>query len=255
MELQSLTMLLEPIEQNTVTELVSKRLLGLISTGVLKPGDRLPPERELAQRLGVGRTTVREALKLLTLSGLLEAKRGSGTYVRQEFSSFLSQQIEWPVLLSVDEVDMIVEVREGLEAKTARLAAERATPEEMERIAVFQQLYQIQGRDIERETDLDLEFHQAIAAASHNGLLSRLMFSLQNILRQYIALSNEMTDRLDTTIVEHQRIYDAIAAKDPKAAEQAMMEHLAISRSWILKAISLEKGARQELEGQERVRQ
>ncbi len=240
---ESLNVLLEPIEQSTMTELVAQRLVNLLSSGVLKPGDKLPPERELAQQLNVGRTTVREALKLLTLGGLLEARRGDGTYVRQEFTDFLSQQIEWPVLLSVNEVNMIVEVREGLEAKAARLAAERATPEEIERIEVFRQLLEIEGRDIERETDLDLEFHHAVANASHNELLRRLMLSLQKILRQYIALSNQMTDRLETTVAEHQAIYDAIAAGDPDAAEYAMINHLAISKTWIINATSLDKEA------------
>lgn len=235
------TAYLEPIEQSTVTEIVAQRLISLLSQGILKPGDKLPPERELARQLTVGRTTIREALKLLTLSGLLEAKRGDGTYVRQEFTDFLSQRIEWPVLLSVQEVDMIVEVREGLETKAACLAAERATQEEVERIGVFQELLEqelleIEGRDIERETELDLQFHHAIAAASHNELLARLMLSLQNILRQYIALSNQMTDRVETTLAEHQAVYDAIVARDPDAAERAMMAHLAISRRWILSA-------------------
>lgn len=230
-------LLLEPIEQKTTTELVAQRLVALLSNGILGPGDKLPPERELARQLNVGRTTVREALKLLTLGGLLEARRGDGTYVRQEFTDFLSQQIEWPVLLSVREVDMIVEVREGLEAKAARLAAEQATPEEIEKIGVFRHLLEIEGRDIERETDLDLEFHHAIATASHNELLCRLMLSLQNILREYIALSNQMTDRIETTVAEHQPIYDAIAAGDPVAAERAMIAHLASSKTWILNAI------------------
>ncbi len=230
------SMVLEPIEQNTVTEIVSQRLIRLLSEGVLRPGDKLPPERELAQQLRVGRTTVREALKLLTLSGILEAKRGDGTYVRQDFKDFLSQQISWPVLLSSREVNMIVEVREGLEIKAARLAAQRATPEELVNIAVFRELKDIQGRDIELETDLDMQFHNAIAVAAHNELLSHLMLSLQGIVRQYIALSNEMTDRLETTIAEHQAVYDAIASGSPDAAEQAMMDHLSLSKTWILDA-------------------
>ncbi len=122
---------LEPIEQNTATEMVANRLVRLLANGALKPGDKLPPERELAHQLHVGRTTVREALKLLTLSGLLAARRGDGTYVNHEFTNFISRQIEWPVLLSAQELDMIVEVREALELKAARLAAERATGEEI----------------------------------------------------------------------------------------------------------------------------
>jgi len=229
-----------PIEQNTMTELVANRLLDLLKSGALRPGDKLPPERELAGQLNVGRTTVREALKLLTLSGLLEAKRGDGTYVRQEFVSFLSQQIEWPVFLSAHQVDMVLEVRQPLEVQAARLAAERATPDELERIADFRQLLEIEGRDIERETELDLEFHNAIAAASHNELLSRLMLSLQSILLQYIKLSNEMTDSHETTVAEHQAIHDAIAAKDSDAAEHAMIQHLAISKVLIVRAFNHE---------------
>ena len=236
-------LMLEPIESTTLTELVAQRLVALLSNGTLRPGDKLPPERELAQVLNVGRTTVREALKLLTLGGLLEAKRGDGTYVRRTFTDFLSKQIEWPVLLSVQELDMIAEVREGLEAKSARLAAERATPEQVEKISVFQKLLEFEGRDIERETEVDLEFHHAIADASHNVLLCRLMLSLQNILRQYIALSNQMTDRIESTVAEHRPIYEAIAAGDPDAAERAMLDHLASSKTWILKAINRKKEA------------
>ncbi|MEA3336137.1 MAG: FadR/GntR family transcriptional regulator [Chloroflexota bacterium] len=236
---------MEPIEQKTATELVAQRLMGLLSTGALKPGDRLPPERDLARQLDVGRTTVREALKLLTLSGLLEAKRGDGTYVTRNFYNFLSNQIKWPLLLNVTEVDRIVEVREALEAKAAFLAARRATPEEIEKICVFQQLLEIEGRDLERETEIDLKFHHAIARASHNELLCRLMLSLQDILREYITLSNQYTERIESTVAEHQAIYDAIASRNPKEAEQAMIEHLAISKTWILKAIDREIGTRE----------
>ena len=232
---------LEPIEQSTMTELVAKRLLGLLSSGALRPGDKLPPERELAAQLNVGRTTVREALKLLTLSGLLEARRGDGTYVRQEFVSFLLQQFDLPLLLSSHQVDMVLEVRQPLEVQAASMAAQRATPDELRKLARLARLLaEVEGRDIARETELDLEFHNAIAAATHNEILSHLMLSLQSILRQYIQLSNKMTDRLETTVAEHQAIYDAIAAGDPDAARRAMIEHLRISRKLILKAFERE---------------
>ncbi len=224
---------LEPLERMTATEAVSQRLIGLINGGHLKPGDRLPPERELATRLRVGRTTVREALKLLTLSGLLEARQGSGTYVREDYSSFVSNQMEWPVLLSAQQVDQIFEVREGLEVRAAALAAARATRAEIDAIAVHRRLLDIDRRDVKVETEVDLAFHQAIAVASHNPLLSRLMLSLQSLLRQYIALSNKETDDIATTVQEHETIYLAIVARDPQAAAEAMASHLSISRSWI----------------------
>lgn len=224
---------LEPIEQSTMSELVAKRLIKLLSNGSLKSGDRIPPERDLAVRLHVGRTTLREALKLLTLSGVLEARRGDGTYVCDQFGNLLSQQLAWPVLLNTHDVDMVLEVRAPLEVQAARLAAERVTPADLEKIGVFRQLLAIEGRDIERETNLDLQFHDAIACTARNKLLSDLMRSLHSILRQYIMLSNEMTARLQTTVAEHQKIYDAIATHDPDAAEVAMEEHLAWSKNWI----------------------
>ena len=237
------SLFLEPIEQSTMTEQVANRLVKLLSTGDLKSGDKLPPERELAKQLNVGRTTVREALKMLTLSGLLEARRGDGTYVNTEFISALAKQIEWPVLLNVQELDMVVEVREALEIKVARLAAERATPEEIERIAVFRELDQINGRDVKRETELDMAFHNAITEAAHNVLLSSLMYSLREILWKYIHLSNQMTESIATTIAEHQAVYSAIASRNPDDAEKAMRQHLSISREEILKVTDLLKAA------------
>jgi GntR family transcriptional repressor for pyruvate dehydrogenase complex len=231
---------LEPIEQSTMSELVAKRLIKLLSNGTLKAGDRIPPERDLAVRLRVGRTTLREALKLLTISGVLETKRGDGTYVCAEFGNLLSHQLAWPVLLNTHDVDMVLEVRSPLEVQAARLAAQRATPADLERIGIFRQLLTIEGRDTELETTLDLEFHDAIASTSRNKLLCDLMRSLHRILRQYIMLSNEMTARLQTTIAEHQKVYDAIAAHDPDAAESAMNEHLAWSKDWITSGFGLQ---------------
>jgi len=229
---------LQPIEQNSMTELVAKQLLGLLSGGHLSPGDKLPPERELASQLKVGRTTVREALKLLTLSGLLEARRGDGTYVSLDFTNFVIQQISWPLLLSTRQVDMILEVRLPLEIQAAKLASERATSEELKEIARFIDLPKPKPRNITGETEVDLSFHEAIASASHNELLSNLMYSLQNILRQYIELANKMTDDSETTVNEHRRVYEAIAGQNAKAAGKAMEEHINLSKTMILKAFN-----------------
>ncbi len=225
---------LAPLDRMTATEAVAQRLIGLINDGFVRPGDRLPPEREMALRLGVGRTTVREALKLLQLSGLLEARRGDGTYLRQDYSSFVARQLEWPALLSAQDVEEIYEVREALEVKTAALAAVRATAEEIERIAIYRRQRELDDRDVDGITDVDLGFHQAIAAASHNALLTRLMLAQQNLLRQYIRLSNERTNDQRTTYQEHEAVYEAIAARDAQAAARAMTNHLTMSRSWIL---------------------
>jgi GntR family transcriptional repressor for pyruvate dehydrogenase complex len=227
---------LEPIKQETATMIVSQQLIRLLSEGILRPGDKLPPERDLARQLQVGRTTVREALKLMTLNGILEAKRGDGTYVRRDFQEFLAKNINWLLLLSDREVNNIFEVREGLEVKTAGLAALRATPEDIGRIAIFREMSQIHGRNIELETDLDMQFHNAIATAAQNELLSHIMLSLQGFFRRYITIASEMTDRLESTINEHEAIYQAIVGRNPEAAERAMINHLHKSKEWILMA-------------------
>jgi GntR family transcriptional regulator, transcriptional repressor for pyruvate dehydrogenase complex len=230
------TVHLKPIAQNSMTELVAKQLLGLLSDGRLAPGDKLPAERELATQLEVGRTTVREALKLLTLSGLLEARRGDGTYVRRDFTNFVLEQITRPLLLSTPQVDMVLEVRLPLEVQAAKLAAERATTEELAEIERLSDLPRSVPRNLREETVTDIALHQAIAAASHNELLVRLMGSMQSILQQYTELSNQMTENNETTVNEHQQISRAISMRDADAAERAMREHLNISHQLILKA-------------------
>jgi GntR family transcriptional repressor for pyruvate dehydrogenase complex len=220
-------------------------LIELINSGLLKAGDRLPTERELANQLSVGRTTIREALKLLTLSGLLEARRGSGTYVRKDYVNFIANQVQWPVLLSVQDVDQIFEVREALEVQTASLAAQRATLEETEDIKVYRKLLELNGRDVEQEAEIDMRFHHAIAVGSHNALLLRLMLSLENLLREYITLSNKLTDDMRSTVHEHEAIYEAIKARDPKAAARAMAAHLTISGALIMHAAAMKKQAEQ----------
>jgi DNA-binding FadR family transcriptional regulator len=199
--------------------------------------------------LHVGRTTVREALKLLTVSGLLVARRGSGTFVRDEFASFVAHQLEWPALLHAQDVDAIFEVREALEVQIARLAARRASPKDLEAMTVYRKLLELPGRDFQRETEIDLEFHRALAAASHNRLLIRLMRALENPLREYVTLSNQLTGDVKTTVREHEALYDAVRSGNPEAAGRAMAEHLVISRNWI--GLAAENGERAQLPSEE----
>jgi DNA-binding FadR family transcriptional regulator len=137
------------------------------------------------------------------------------------------------MLLKGLDIQNIFEVREALELQGARLAAQAATEEDLEKIAVFRQLVTMQERDFERETAIDLAFHEAVAAASGNPLLLRLMLSLQDLLSDYIRCTIEATPDLSITHRGHQAIYDAIAAGDAEAAAQAMAAHIHESRERI----------------------
>jgi GntR family transcriptional regulator, transcriptional repressor for pyruvate dehydrogenase complex len=220
-----------PVQQETATEIVARQLINLISSGVLTRKDKLPSERKLAEHLKVGRTTVREALKLLTLSGLLEAKRGDGTYVRENYWSFVAQEIQWPSLLRRTEVTELLEVRTPLEIQSAYLAALRASDEDLACLeAICQELADLPERDLERETELDLQFHRAIAVAGKNQLLVEVLQGLQAPLRSHIEQANRMTADKASTVQEHRTIYEALRQRDPEAATRAMSEHMGMSK-------------------------
>ena len=125
----------KPIQSATLPESIAEQIMGMIAAGQIKPGDRLPTEPELMERFGVGRSTVREAIKSLTLAGLVEARRSAGTFVSDNYTGFLSDQLKWSVIFGDQELRHIVEVRGILEGQTAALAAKRATPEQKKQLA------------------------------------------------------------------------------------------------------------------------
>jgi GntR family transcriptional repressor for pyruvate dehydrogenase complex len=223
--------LLEPVQQQTATEAVAKQLMQLVTSGALAKGDKLPAERDLAEQLHVGRTTVREALKLLTLSGVLETRRGEGTFVREKYWSFVADQIKWPSLMEPADIDHLMEVRAPLEIRSARLAAIRSTPEDLAAInRTLTELRALPQRDLAVEAELDARFHLGLATATHNPLLVIVTEALIGPLRTYIAQANRMTVDLGSSIAEHQAIVDAVTARDPELAEHAMVQHLDMSR-------------------------
>lgn len=130
-----LAQLLRPVVRESSVSEVAKRLLDHLSAGDIKPGTRLPAERQLAEALGVARSSVRGALSALDVLGIIEIRPGSGSYVREGTSEFLPRAINWGLMLGQRRTQDLVEVRTYLEAVSARLAAERATDEDLERLA------------------------------------------------------------------------------------------------------------------------
>ena len=204
----------------------------MILDGVLKPGDRLPAERDLAQQLDVSRASLREALGVLQARGLLQARRGGGTYVRDVAADTVTEPLVHLLKKRPDAVGDFLEVRSVLEEMAAQFAAKRANDVDREIIALrFRALETTYDTPkLTGNSDADLAFHMAIADASHNVALVHVMRGLFNLLHVTIA------DNLDRIFAEaggmevirrqHRELYDAVMAGDADAARRKARTHL-----------------------------
>ncbi|MBI3261713.1 MAG: FadR family transcriptional regulator [Acidobacteria bacterium] len=212
-----------------VSDRIVRQLQHRIATGELKPGDRLPPERQLATSLGASRASVREAVRVLELSGLVSPRHGEGTFVQarptaaagKSLSQFLQRERERLVDLS--------QARLALEPRLASLAAEHANRDDIERLrqALYAEINNIRGHDVEGALVADRAFHLAIAEATHSPTFMMLHTYLSDLVADIRreAIFNE-SRRTPARHVDHQAILKAIAAGDASKAEAAMRLHL-----------------------------
>ena len=215
---------LERLPSLGIKERVAGQLRSLIEAGSLHAGERLPSERELAEQLGVSRSTVREAVQFLGALGLVEIRHGSGTFVRAD-GDLPSEWLQWTKRHQV-EVHELLEVRRGLEAVAAELAAERKHELEAMQEALADMEAALDGPDVPGLVEADLSFHTALAAASGNTALHHLAESLgRELLRERGAIWNE-PGRPERSLREHRRIYDAVRAGDTLGARTALVDHL-----------------------------
>jgi GntR family transcriptional regulator, transcriptional repressor for pyruvate dehydrogenase complex len=218
---------LQPIRRSPLYEEVVERLRTFIDVQQLKPGDRLLSERELAQRLGVSRTSVRQALTALKVGGLVDIRHGDGVYLLrppEDVVPSLAQEL----LDSHAKLPAVMEVREALETQTARLAARRRTDadlREMRQALTDMAALVDAGEDA---ADADRRFHGAIAAASHNEFLVSLMDQLADHIDQTRRASLSRPGRLPRSLMAHDAILHAIEAQDEDAAAQEMRAHLKV---------------------------
>jgi GntR family transcriptional repressor for pyruvate dehydrogenase complex len=213
-----------------LSDRLAARLRQQIESGALQPGDRLPTEPQLAEAHGVSRTVVREAVHQLRSQGLLVSRQGAGVFVAQ---SAVHQPLTFDasVLESFEAVLQVVELRKVLEGEIAALAAERATPAQVDtlrqRLAAIDEAV-TQGRDGVAE---DLAFHRAIGDATGNPQFSRLLAHLEQYLREAMRVTrgNEAryADFMEAVRHEHHAIVEAIAAGDVDAARRCATGHIA----------------------------
>ncbi|MFH2074729.1 MAG: FadR/GntR family transcriptional regulator [Pseudomonadota bacterium] len=206
-----------------------QQVLVLIEEGKLKRGDHLPSERELAEAFKVSRTTVREAIRTLESMKLLQSRQGNGTYVLVSSEEALIQPLAAALFKEKDDIRDIFYIRKIIEPHVAELAAENATPqeiEEMERILRKQEEC-IGHRENIIETNSD--FHNLIVKATKNRVMERLIVVLIDLLkksREKSLMEGENNERAKRSLEGHQRVLSAIKNGDCDAARKSMLQHL-----------------------------
>ncbi|EPR42784.1 GntR domain protein [Desulfovibrio sp. X2] len=198
----------------------------MIDSGQLSVGDKLPPERTLAERLGVSRNSVREAIRALAEQGVLESRQGDGTYVREQDEAMLRASFEQAFAAQAKRLEDVLQFRRMVEPDMAALAAANATEREIEemKILVFdQQRRQLAGAD---DTDLDEAFHMLLARASGNEVLAAAMAALADMVAESRSEHLQSPRRRHDSLESHLRIIDAVEKRDATACKRLMEEHL-----------------------------
>jgi len=220
---------LEPIDlsnRESMSIEISRKLLDYLLSGRVQPGQRLPPERRLAEALGVGRSVVREALKSLTLLGLLEVRLGDGTYVKRTDAEILPQSIEWGLVLAARHVLDLIEARRHLEEIVAGLAAERRDEGAVADLRRLLADMERAAADAERFAALESAFHLRLADAAGNEVVYGIMVTIRSLLQVWNARVVQATGAARPLLAEHARILEAIERGDAAAAREAMAAHM-----------------------------
>ena len=212
-----------------ISEVIVEQIRLLMRQGQLKPGDRLPPERDLCERFGVSRVTVREALRLLESSGLVEIRVGAkgGAFVTAPSSDRIGEGLADLLTLSVISAADVTEVRMILEVGIVPLVCERATEEDLAELDAICERADQALRDKNYTMDMSLEFHTRVAAATHNPAVSMLVDSFRGpILMSLMQARSTAPEMGALGTKEHKRFVEAVRMRDAQAASSIMTEHL-----------------------------
>ena len=196
----------------------------------MEHGAKLPAERVLAEQLKVSRSSVREAIRTLELQGLVTSKPGSGTFINTQSLDAVATLMTSSLIEGIGAGDArlkdIFEVRHLLEPQLAALAAERATPEDVERLSAILVEQQRQIMEGETGVDADTEFHFTLATATHNTALVKVVSAVEDVLRQSRDQTLQQPGRPERSLNSHRQILEMIQAGDHLGARSAMEHHL-----------------------------
>jgi len=198
----------------------------LIRDGRLNPGDKLPPERELAEAFGISRTSVRDAIRVLEMQGMVEPRQGDGTVVRDLSPDSLVSPLASVLSRNGRLLTELLDVRKILEPPLAARAAAHASDTDVKNLsAILDRQAEKVGRG-ELAIDEDTQFHYTIATAAQNSVVMRVVDVLMDLLRESRERSLQVKGRLQKSLAGHRQIFAAIHSRNQTAAEAAMRQHL-----------------------------
>jgi GntR family transcriptional repressor for pyruvate dehydrogenase complex len=230
---ESTTFKLSPSSKGDVTHLLILRFQQMLSDGVLTPGAKLPSERELAAHFCVARSSLRQALKVLEIMGVITQKIGDGSYLNSDASAVLAVPMEFLFLLDDISVQELTELRFMMEPALAAKAAERANSNDIALLRQSINDLECSGGDRMKIVASDLLFHRAIFEASGNRLTGRLFHTIHRGMLNMMMLTSQLVN-LEHTVQFHRPILSAIEQRDPDKAFRLMTAHLADARDLII---------------------
>lgn len=210
-----------------------------ILEGRLKRGDQIDSDRELAKKLNVGRSAVREALKVLDVLGMIDIRLGQGTYITSRETNFFSVPLSWSLFLDGTQVKSILQVRGALELRAVQLAAQCEDKNKLDKLTDIyyrmQKTFQ-ESKDtdnlqhaLQETLNADIEFHTCIAECSGNPIILSMLTTIRNFLKRVSGTGMVDAEQLQAVVEEHQKLYGAIISGNVDAATETMMKHLAAS--------------------------
>lgn len=213
------------IKHVRVSDEIINQVKTLISEGKLKPGDRLPPERDLVKEFGVSRPSLREALNSLVAMGFLEIK-GKRTFIKSVTTESMENPLSLIIKADTQKIFDLIEVRKAIETWGAFHAAQRATEKDIKHLEnITKEMKEAfeEGRSWEKQ---DADFHLGIAQATHNTIQTHMMFTIYDLLRESVAKVFKERPKVKKLLDHHYRIFHAIKNHSPDKAREKTLEHL-----------------------------
>ena len=234
------------ISRRNLYEEVTDRIQQMILSRSFRPGDRLPTEQQLAERFGVSRTAVREAVKALAERGLVRVRQGRGTFVALPSADRASEFLSLFLQLNDRSITELLEARRAIELEAVALAAVRRTDDDLRRISSclerMRHIIEQAPADLGPFIDWDVQFHLHIARATRNEIFTFMLAVLRDLLRRNFSQAIRAPSARSRAIAAHEEILRALERGDPDKARAVMREHLDTAERWVEEAAAAHEG-------------